>query len=132
MAMSYAEAKIWNDEHLPIVNRIGITTGVQDERYGDHAGASVVIVYTVHGRLKRAADLMSNDHSEFALAVAARLKEFASIGGKYEQQAAAVINALTELDRVYRITELEHEAEEHERAASKAYKKIKALISFKP
>lgn len=55
MAMSYAEAKIWNDEHLPILNRIGITTGVQDERYGDPAGASVVIVYTVHGRLKRAA-----------------------------------------------------------------------------
>lgn len=132
MAMSYAEAKIWNDEHLPILNRIGITTGVQDERYGDPAGASVVIVYTVHGRLKRAADLMSNDHSEFALAAAARLKEFASIGGIYEQEAAAVINALTELDRVHRITELEHEAEEHERAASKAYKKLKALISFNP
>jgi len=132
MAMSYEEAKTWNDEHLPILNRVGITTGVQDERYGDPAGASVVIVYTVHGRLKRAADLMSNDHSEFALAVAARLKEFASIGGKYEKQAAAVINTLTELDRVHRITELEHEAEEHERAASKAYKKIKALISFKP
>lgn len=131
MAMSYAEAKIWNDEHLPILNRIGITTGVQDKRCGDPAGASVVIVYTVHGMLKRAADLMSNDHSEFTLA-AARLKEFASIGGKYEQQAAAVINALAELDRVHRITELEHEAEEHERAASKAYKKIKALISFKP
>nr|DAR47314.1 MAG TPA: hypothetical protein [Caudoviricetes sp.] len=132
MAMSYAEAKIWNDEHLPILNRIGITTGVRDDRYGDPAGAFVEIVYTVHGRLKRAADLMSNDHSEFALAVAERLKEFAGIGGKYEQQAAAVINALTELDRVHRITELENEAEEHERAASKAYKKIKALISFKP
>lgn len=53
MAISYAEAKIWNDEHLPILNRIGITTGVQDERYGDPAGASVKIVYTVHDRLKR-------------------------------------------------------------------------------
>ncbi len=132
MAMSHAEAKIWNDEHLPILNRIGITTGVRDDLYGNPAYASVEIVYTVHGRLKRAADLMSNDHSEFALAVAERLKEFAGIGGKYEQQAAAVINSLTELDRVHRITELEHEAEEHERAASKAYKKIEALISFKP
>ena len=132
MAMSYAEAKIWNDEHLPILNRIGITTGVQSNPYNDPANASIAIVYTVHGRLKCAADLMSNDHSEFSLAVAARLKEFASIGGKYEQQAAAVIDALTELDRVHRITELEREAEEHERAASKAYKKIKALISFKP
>lgn len=132
MAMSYAEAKIWNDEHLPILNRIGITTDVQSNPYNDPANASIAIVYAAHGRLKRAADLMSNDHSEFALAVAARLKEFASIGGKYEQQAAAVIDALTELDRVHRITELEREAEEHERAASKAYKKIKALISFKP
>lgn len=132
MSLSYAEAKIWNDEHLPILNRVGITTGVRDDPYNNLGGASVEIVYTVHGRLKRAADLMSNDHSEFILAVAERLKEFAGIGGKYEQQAAAVINALTELDRVHRIVELEHEAEEHERAASKAYKKLKALISFKP
>lgn len=71
-------------------------------------------------KLRRAANLVSDDHTTFTLEVIARLKDFAGEGGRYSDQAAAVITALTELDRTHRVVELERKAQEHVNAARAA------------
>lgn len=83
-------------------------------------------------KLCRAANLVPDDHTTFTLEVIARLKEFAGHGGRYSDQAAAVITALTELDRTHRVVELERKAQEHVNAARAAYEKACAIATYKP
>lgn len=75
---------------------------------------------------------MSENHSTFTLEVIARLKDFAEIGGRYSNQAAAVIKALSELDRARRVVELERKAQEHVNAARRAYEKACAIATYTP
>ena len=126
------EVQKWLAERDSKLEAVGISARYQERDNGMWVSPTVEISIITDRKLRRAANLMSPDHTTFTLEVIARLKDFAGKGGRYSDQAAAVITALTELDRTHRVVELERKAQEHVNAARTAYEKACAIATYKP
>lgn len=126
------EARKWFNEREEKLESVGVHAQYDKIDRGSWAEPIAKIQTTYDHTLDRAANLMSENHSTFTLEVIARLEEFAKIGGRYSNQAAAVITALSELDRAHRVVELERKAQEHVNAARAAYKKACAIATYNP
>lgn len=126
------EGRKWFNEREEKLESVGVYAQY-DEIYNGSWTEPIAKIQTTYDRtLDRAANLMSENHSTFTLEVIARLEEFAKIGGRYSNQAAAVITALSELDRTHRVVELERKAQKHANAARAAYEKACAIATYKP
>lgn len=126
------EAQKWFNEREEKLKSVGVHAQYDEIDNGAWTEPIAKIQTTRDDTLDRAANLMSDNHSAFTLEVIARLEEFAEIGGRYSNQAAAVITALSELDRTHRVVELERKAQEHLNAARAAYEKACAIATYKP
>lgn len=126
------EVKKWLAERDSKLEAVGISVQYRERDNGMWVTPTAEISIIADHKLRRAANLVSDDHTTFTLEVIARLKEFALRGGRYSDQAAAVITALTELDRTHRVVELERKAQEHVNAARAAYEKACAIATYKP
>lgn len=126
------EYQKWLAERNSKLEAVGISAQYQERDNGMWVTPTAEISIITDHKLRRAANLMSGDHTTFTLEVIARLKDFAGKGGRYSDQAAAVITALTELDRTHRVVELERKAQEHVNAARAAYEKACAIATYKP
>lgn len=126
------EAQKWFNEREEKLKAVGVHAQYDEINNGSWDEPIARIQTTRDKTLDRAANLMSSDHTTFTLEVIARLKDFAGEGGRYSDQAAAVITALTELDRTHRVVELERKAQEHVNAARAAYEKACAIATYKP
>lgn len=131
-ALHKEEVQKWLEKHKQKLEVVGITGRYRERDNGSWVSPYVEVGYTSDPTLDRAANLMSNNHTTFTLEVIARLEEFAKIGGRYSNQAAAVITALSELDRTHRVVDLERKAQEHVNAARAAYEKACAIATYKP
>lgn len=126
------ESQKWFNEREEKLKLVGVHAQYDEINNGSWDEPIAKIQTTDDSRLDRAANLISDNHSTFTLEVIARLKDFAEIGGRYSDQAAAVIKALSELDRTRRVVELERKAQEHVNAARSAYEKACAIATYKP
>lgn len=126
------EARKWFTEREEKLESVGVYAQYDEIDNGSWTEPIAKIETTRDDTLDRAANLMSENHSTFTLEVIARLKDFAEIGGRYSNQAATVIKALSELDRTHRVVELERKAQEHVNAARAAYEKACAIATYKP
>lgn len=126
------EAQKWFNEHEEKLKAVGVHAQYDEINNGSWDEPIAKIQTTDDSRLDRAANLISDNHSTFTLEVIARLNDFAEIGGRYSNQAAAVIKALSELDRTHRVVELERKAQEHVNAARRAYEKACAIATYRP
>lgn len=126
------EAKKWFENRGEKLKHVGVHAEYDEVDNGSWTEPIVKIKTTYDDTLDSAANLISDNHSTFTLEVIARLKDFAEIGGRYSDQAAAVITALSELDRTHRVVELERKAQEHVNAARAAYEKACAIATYKP
>lgn len=126
------EAQKWFNEREEKLKAVGVHSQYDEINNGSWDEPIAKIQTTDDSRLDRAANLMSSDHTTFTLEVIARLKDFAEIGGRYTGEAAAVIKALSDLDRTHRVVELEREAQEHVNAARHAYEKACAIATYRP
>ena len=131
-ALMLNEARKWFNERKEKLESVGICAQYDEIDNGSWAKPIAKIQTTRDDTLDRAANLMSENHTTFTLEVIARLNDFAKIGGRYTSEAAAVIKALSELDRTHRVVELEREAQEHVNAARRAYEKACAIATYKP
>lgn len=122
----------WLEERDSKLKAVGISTLYEERNNGTWVTPTVEISTITDRRLGRAANLMSENHTTFTLEVIARLNDFAEIGGRYSNEAAAVIKALSELDRTHRVVELERQAQKHVNAARAAYEKACAIATYKP
>nr|DAV95907.1 MAG TPA: hypothetical protein [Caudoviricetes sp.] len=122
----------WFNAHEEKLESVGIHAQYDEIDNGAWTEPIANIQAIQDNTLDRAANLMSSNHTAFTLEVIARLEEFAKIGGRYSDQAAAVITALSELDRTHRVVELERKAQEHVNAARAAYEKVCAIATYKP
>ena len=116
-ALMLYEARKWFNEREEKLEAVGILAKYDEIDNGSWTKPIAKIQTISDSALNRAANLMSSNHSTFTLEVIARLNDFAKIGGRYSDQAAAVITALSELDRTRRVVELERTAQEHVNAA---------------
>lgn len=126
------ESQKWFEERKAKLETVGVQAEYDEVDNGCWTEPIAKIQTTYDKKLDRAANLMSENHSTFTLEVIARLKDFAEIGGRYSTEAAAVIKALSELDRARRVVELERKAQEHVNAARAAYEKACAIATYKP
>lgn len=126
------ESQEWFNKRKEKLESVGVHAQYDEIDKGSWTEPIARIQTTWDSTLDRAANLMSDNHSVFTLEVIARLEEFAKIGGRYSNQAAAVITALSELDRTHRVVELECKAQEHVNAARAAYEKACAIATYKP
>lgn len=126
------EAKKWFNEREEKLKSIGVYAQYDEIDNGCLTVPIAKIQTTRDDTLDRAANLMSENSSTFTLEVIARLNDFAKIGGRYSDEAAAVIKALSELDRTRRVVELERKAQEHVNAARAAYEKACAIATYTP
>lgn len=126
------EAQKWFNEREEKLESVGVYAQYDEIDNGSWTEPIVKIKTTRDNTLDRAANLMSENHTTFTLEVISRLNDFAEIGGRYTGEAAAVIKALSELDRTRRVVELEREAQEHVNAARVAYEKACAIATYKP
>lgn len=126
------EAQKWFNEREEKLKAVGVHAQYDEINNGSWDEPIARIQTTRDKTLDRAANLMSSDHTTFTLEVIARLKDFAEIGGRYTSEAAAVIKALSDLDRTHRVVELEREAQKHVNAARRAYEKACAIATYRP
>ena len=126
------ESQKWFNEREEKLESVGVYAQYDEIDNGSWTEPIAKIRTTRDETLDRAANLMSENHSTFTLEVIARLKDFAEIGGRYSGEAAAVIKALSELDRTRRVVELERKAQEHVNAARAAYEKACAIATYTP
>lgn len=131
-ALMLDEARKWFNEREEKLEAVGIDARYDEINNGSWDEPIAKIQTTYDSVLDRAANLMSSNHTTFTLEVIARLEEFSKIGGRYSNQAAAVITALTELDRTRRVVELERTAQRHVNAARRAYEKACAIATYNP
>lgn len=109
---------------------VGIEAGIIEIRYRLHGNYFIKIVDMDKPQLKQAADLMSNDHNTFHLALAQRLEHFAgALGGEYAERAIDVIDKLAELDKLHASKQREKEVN-LKNSAAKAHNSLKAFSSF--
>jgi hypothetical protein len=81
---------------------VGVEAGITTIPYRLHGDYFIKIKDINKPRLKQAANLMSNDHHAFNLALTKRLKDFAGErGGEYAERAIDVIDKLAELDNLH-------------------------------
>jgi hypothetical protein len=81
---------------------VGVEAGITTIPYRLHGDYFIKIKDINKPRLKQAANLMSNDHHAFNLAVTKHLKDFAGErGGEYAERAIDVIDKLAELDNLH-------------------------------
>lgn len=130
-ALMLNECRKWFNEREEKLEAVGICAQYDEIEKGSWTEPITKIQTTFDDTLDRAANLMSANHTTFTLEVIARLKDFAEIGGRYSDQAAAVITAITELDRTRRVVELEHKAQKHVNAARRAYEKACAIATYR-
>ena len=126
------ESQEWFNKRKEKLESVGVYAQYDEIDKGSWIEPIARIQTTWDSTLDRAANLMSDNHSVFTLEVIARLEEFAKIGGRYSNQAAAVITALSELDRTHRVVELARKAQEHVNSARAAYEKACAIATYKP
>lgn len=126
------EAQKWFNERKEKLKAVGVHAQYDEINNGSWYEPIAKIQTTDDSRLDRAANLISDNHSTFTLEVISRLNDFAEIGGRYTGEAAAVIKALSDLDRTHRVVELEREAQEHVNAARVAYEKACAIATYRP
>lgn len=126
------EAQKWFNEREEKLESVGVHATYDEIDNGSWTEPIAKIQTTRDDTLDSAANLMSENHSTFTLEVIARLNDFAKIGGRYSYEAAAVIKALSELDRTRRVVELERKAQEHVNAARAAYEKACAIATYTP
>ena len=126
------ESQEWLEKRTGKLEAVGITSAFRERDNGSWTTPAAEIICISDSKLNRAANLMSSDHTTFTLEVIARLKDFAEIGGRYSTEAAAVIKALSDLDRTRRVVDLECKAQEHVNAARRAYEKACAIATYKP
>lgn len=126
------ESQEWFNKREEKLESVGVHARYDEIDKGSWTEPIARIQTTCDSTLDRAANLMSSNHTAFTLEVIARLEEFAKIGGRYSNQAAAVITALSELDRTHRVVELERKAQEHVNAARAVYEKACAIATCKP
>ena len=126
------ESQEWFNKREEKLESVGVHAQYDEIDKGSWTEPIARIKTTCDSTLDRAANLMSSNHTAFTLEVIARLEEFAKIGGRYSNQAATVITALSELDRTHRVVELERKAQEHVNAARAAYEKACAIATYKP
>lgn len=126
------ESQKWFNERKEKLESVGVYAQYDEIDNGSWTEPIANIQTTWDKALDRAANLMSENHSTFTLEVIARLKDFAEIGGRYSDEAAAVIKALSELDRTRRVVELERKAQEHVNSARAAYEKACAIATYTP
>lgn len=131
-ALMLDEARKWFNEREEKLESVGVYAQYDEIDNGSWDEPIAKIQTTLDKTLDRAANLMSSDHTTFTLEVIARLNDFAKIGGRYAGEAAAVIKALSDLDRTHRVVELEREAQEHVNAARVAYEKACAIATCRP
>lgn len=93
------EVQKWLAERDSKLEAVGISAQYRERDNGRWVTPIVEISIITDRKLRRAANLMSPDHTTFTLEVIPRLKDFAGKGGRYSDQAAAVITALTEQTR---------------------------------
>ena len=110
---------------------VGVEAGITKIPYRLHGDYFLKIEDINKSQLKQAADLMSNDHNAFHLALAKRLKDFAGKigGGEYAERAIDVIDKLAELDNLHASKQREKE-EDLKNSADKAHDHLKAFRSF--
>lgn len=126
------EVRKWFTEREEKLESVGVHAQYDEIDNGSWTEPITKIQTTRDNTLDRAANLMSENHTTFTLEVIARLNDFAKTGGRYTGEAAAVIKALSELDRTHRVVELERKAQEHVNAARAAYEKACAIATYKP
>lgn len=126
------ESQKWFNEREGKLESVGVFAQYYEIDNGSWTEPIAKIQTTYDNTLDRAANLMSDNHTTFTLEVIARLNDFAEIGGRYSNEAAAVIKALSELDRTHRVVELERQAQKHVNAARAAYEKACAIATYKP
>lgn len=126
------EAQKWFEEREEKLEAVGVHAKYDEIDRVSWTEPIAKIKTTWDKTLGRAANLMSENHTTFTLEVIARLNDFAEIGGRYSNEAVAVIKALSELDRTHRVVELERQAQEHVNAARAAYEKACAIATYKP
>ena len=126
------ESQKWFNEREEKLESVGVYAKYDEIDNGSWTEPIAKIQTTWDKTLDRAANLMSSDHTTFTLEVIARLKDFAEIGGRYSTEAAAVIKALSDLDRTRRVVDLERKAQEHVNAARRAYEKACAIATYSP
>lgn len=81
---------------------VGVKAGITEIPHRLHGDYFLNIEDINKPQLKQAANLMSNDHHAFNLALAKRLKDFAGeIGDEYAERAIDVIDKLAELDSLH-------------------------------
>lgn len=122
-ALMIYEAQKWFNEREEKLKAVGVHAQYDEINNGSWDEPIAKIQTTLDNTLDRAANLMSENHSTFTLEVIARLNDFAEIGGRYSNQAATVIKALSELDRTHRVVELERKAQEHVNATAPPMKR---------
>lgn len=126
------ESQKWFNEREEKLESVGVYAQYDEIDNGSWVEPITKIQTTWDKTLDRAANLMSENHSTFTLEVIARLNDFAKIGGRYSNQAADVIKALSDLDRTHRVVELERQAQKHVNAARAAYEKACAIATYNP
>ena len=131
-ALTLYSTREWFMEREEKLESVGVHAQYDEIDNGSWTEPIAKIKTTRDNTLYRAANLMSENHSTFTLEVIARLNDFAKTGGRYSNQAAAVITALSELDRTHRVVELERKAQEHVNAARRAYEKACAIATYTP
>lgn len=89
-ALMIYEAKKWFEERGEKLKPVGVHAEYDEVDNGSWVEPIVKIKNTYDDTLDRAANLMSENHTTFTLEVIARLNDFAKIGGRYSDQAAAV------------------------------------------
>lgn len=97
------ESQEWFNKRKEKLESVGVHAQYCEIDKGSWTEPIARIQTTCDSTLDRAANLMSSNHTAFTLEVIARLEEFAKIGGRYSNQADAVITALSELDRAHRV-----------------------------
>lgn len=109
---------------------VGIKAGITKIPYRLHGDYFLKIEDIDKPQLKQAANLMSNDHHAFNIALAKRLEYFAGErGGEYAERAIGVIDQLAELDNLHANKQREKE-EDLKNSAAKAYNSLKAFKTF--
>lgn len=126
------ESQKWFNKREEKLESVGVHAQYDEIYNGSWTEPIAKTQTTCDKTLDRAANLMSENHSTFTLEVIARLNDFAKIGGRYSNQAADVIKALSDLDRTHRVVELERQAQKHVNAARAAYEKACAIATYNP
>ena len=107
---------------------VGVEAGITTIPYRLHGDYFIKIKDINKPRLKQAANLLSNDHHAFNLALTKRLKDFAGErGGEYAERAIDVIDKLAELDNLHAT---KHSAQVHGGAPQNQGRDIWVYDSF--